>query len=206
VAGELLRLLAVPDPVPVLRMMAADGVLAAVLPEATRLDRLQRLIRLEPAPPDALRRLAAVIAVDADGTAAMAARLRLSNAECDRLVGLAPPWPTELDPASARDAPRQRRVLARLGRERYGDRALLAAADGAIDRATLGRMLALAQSWQPPAFPLTGRDVTALGIAPGPSVGRLLAAVRQWWEDGDFAADRAACLARLRQIADAEAQ
>ncbi len=47
VAQELLRLLAVPDPVPALRMMAEDGVLAAILPEATRLDRLQCLLALE---------------------------------------------------------------------------------------------------------------------------------------------------------------
>src|SRR5205807_2887022 len=47
VAQELLRLLAVPDPVPALRMMAEDGVLAAILPEATRLDRLQHLVAVE---------------------------------------------------------------------------------------------------------------------------------------------------------------
>ena len=40
VAQEVLRLLAVADPVPALRMMREDGVLAAILPEATRLDRL----------------------------------------------------------------------------------------------------------------------------------------------------------------------
>ena len=44
VAQEVLRLLAVADPVPALRMMREDGVLAAILPEATRLDRLERLI------------------------------------------------------------------------------------------------------------------------------------------------------------------
>ncbi len=53
VAQELVRLLAVADPVPVLRMMEEDRVLAAVLPEtlvpgATRLDRLETLIALEP--------------------------------------------------------------------------------------------------------------------------------------------------------------
>ena len=42
--------------------------------------------------------------------------------------------------------------------------------------------------------------MTALGIPPGQRVGELLAAVRQWWEDGDFAADRAACLKRLKEI------
>jgi len=60
VAQELLRLLAVPDPVPALRMMAEDGVLAAILPEATRLDRLQRLIAFEPQP-DPLRRRAQIL-------------------------------------------------------------------------------------------------------------------------------------------------
>src|SRR3954468_17599530 len=47
VAQEVLRLLAVADPVPALRMMREDGVLAAILPEATRLDRLERLIAVE---------------------------------------------------------------------------------------------------------------------------------------------------------------
>ncbi len=197
VAGELIRLLAVPDPVPALRMMQEDGVLSAVLPEAARLDRLERFVRLEPAPPDPLRRLAALLAVDADGAAVIAERLRLSNAECDRLVGLAPPWP--LDPAG--DAKAQRFALYRLGAARYRDLALLSAAEGGIDAARLAELLALVEGWKPPVFPLAGRDVTSLGIPPGRRVGELLAAVRNWWEAGDFTADRAACLARLHAIA-----
>src|SRR5437588_6868011 len=87
VAQELIRLLAVPDPLPALRMMAEDGVLAAIAPEATRLDRLQRLLALEPMP-DPLRRLAGLIEIDAAGATALADRLRLSNEQRDRLVGL----------------------------------------------------------------------------------------------------------------------
>ena len=56
-------------------------------------------------------------------------------------------------------------------------------------------------SQSPPAFPLAGRDVTALGIPPGPRVGQLLAEVRGWWEEDDFTADRAACLAKLHEAA-----
>ena len=196
VAQELLRLLAVPDPVPALRMMAEDGVLAAILPEATRLDRLQRLIAFEPQP-DPLRRLAALVAVDAAGAVALAERLRLSNAERDRLAGLAPPWP--LDPGGDKRA--QRLALYRLGSERYRDLALLLAAEGAMDQARLAELLALAAGWQPPCFPLKGRDVTVLGIPPGKRVGELLALVRDWWEAGDFTADRVACLTRLKEIA-----
>jgi poly(A) polymerase len=61
-------------------------------------------------------------------------------------------------------------------------------------------VLAFAAAWQPPPFPLKGRDVTALGVPPGKRVGELLAAVRKWWEEGDFNADRAACLKRLKEM------
>ena len=197
VAGELLRLLAVPNPVPALRMMAEDGVLAAILPEATRLDRLDRLLLFEPEPdPEPLRRLAALLDVDATGAEALVDRLKLSNAERGRLVGLARPW--SLDPDG--EARVQRRAIYDLGTERYRDLALLLAADGSVDEARLHQLLALATNWKPPRVPLKGRDVTALGIAPGPRVGQLLTDIRHWWEDSDFAPDRAACLAKLKQI------
>src|SRR5204862_540010 len=56
VSQELLRLMAVPDPLPALRMMEEDGVLAAIVPEASRFDRLQQLVGMEPKPVQ-LRRL-----------------------------------------------------------------------------------------------------------------------------------------------------
>jgi poly(A) polymerase len=196
VAQELMRLLSAPDPAPALRMMQEDGVLAAVLPEAARLDHVVRLIGLEPTP-DPIRRLAALVAVDGAGAARMAERLRLSNAERDRLVGLAPPWP--IDPAG--DDRSQRIARYRLGKQRYRDLALLFAAEHAdFANARLAEMLALAANWTPPDFPLTGRDVAALGVPPSPRIGELLAAVRSWWEDGDFTADRAACVDRLRSL------
>ena len=46
--------------------------------------------------------------------------------------------------------------------------------------------------------------MTASGIPPGPRIGRLLAALRDWWEAGDFRADRAACLARLNELIEQE--
>jgi poly(A) polymerase len=196
VAQELIRLLGVANPVPALRMMQEDRVLAAILPVASRLDRLERLIALEPET-DPLRRLAALVAADAGGAAAIAERLRLSNAERDRLVGLATPWP--IDPAA--DDRARRLVRYRLGAERTRDLALLSAAEDAIDETRLRALLALAAEWMPPRFPLAGGDVTALGLPPGPRIGQLLAAVRDWWEDSDFTADRAACLERLEEIA-----
>ncbi len=196
VAQEFVKLLETPDPMAALQMMRDDGVLAVALPEARRIDRLRRLIEIEPEA-DPLLRLAALIEVDGEGAAALAARLRFSNAWRDRLRGLCPPW--LLDRRG--DARAQRLALYRLGVERYRNIALLLAAEGKMSQRRLAELLDLPRSWTPPVFPLAGRDVTALGIPAGKRVGRLLAVVHDWWEAGDFTADRAGCLAYLRELA-----
>jgi poly(A) polymerase len=197
VAQELIRLLETPDPSRALQMMAEDGALAVMLPEARHLGRLARMIAIEPEP-DALRRLAALIEADADGADALAERLHFQNAWRERLRGLTPPWP--LDPLGSPAA--QRRSLYRLGAEQYRDTALLLAADGGISSEQLASLLALARDWTAPEFPISGHDVTALGIPPGPRVGALLDTVERWWEAADFAADREATLAHLREQAE----
>jgi poly(A) polymerase len=196
VAQELIRLLETADPCAALRMMADDGVLRVILPEARRLDRFQRLVAIEPEP-DPLRRLAALIAVDAVGVQALAERLRFANTWRDRLRALVPPWP--FDPNG--DELTQRRALYRLGSERYRDLVLLQAVESVASAGRLARLLALARDWIRPIFPLTGRDVTTLGIPPGPRVGILLDAVEGWWEAADFAPDRGQCLTQLAELA-----
>jgi poly(A) polymerase len=203
VAQELVRLLVAPGAVRALRMMQEDGVLSAMLPEAKSIERLQTIIAIDDELPVnhrgivPLLRLAALIVVDREGAVAMAERLHFSNAWRDRLAGLIPPWP--IDPAA--DAPAQRRTLYRLGEEPYRDIAKLMAAEGLITARGLVELLDLAGSWVSPEFPLTGHDVTALGLLPGPRVGALLDAVERWWEKYNFAPDRDQCLARLRELA-----
>jgi poly(A) polymerase len=196
VAQEMLRLLGIAEPSRALEMMAKDGVLAVILPEARRLDRLRRLIAFEPEP-DPLRRLAALVEVDAAGAKALAERLRFSNALRDRLAGLAPPWP--VDPRAAANA--QRRAIYRLRAARYRDLMLLRAAEEGGSSDHLKALLALATGWPRPNLPVTGDDVIALGVPPGPRVGALLAAVERWWKAADFAPDRAQSLAYLAEFA-----
>lgn len=144
---------------------------------------------------DPLLRLAALVEVDKAGATALASRLRLSNAERDRLAGLASPWPD-----LGGDPKAQRLSLYRLGKERHRDLALLSAAASRIAPPRLRDLLELAETWPIPAFPLDGDDITALGVPPGPQVGKLLSAVRRWWEVGDFTATRDQCLDRLRDL------
>ena len=174
--------------------MREDGVLAAILPEADALERLAALVRLEPAA-DPVRRLGALLAIDAAGAERVARRLKLTTAERDRLAAMAAaPSPVALDA----DARAQRRALYHLGAPLYRDLVLLRAAERGAD-ARASELLALAEAWRKPRFPLRGRDVTARGVAPGPEVGRLLAAVEAWWEAGDFGAERQSCLAELER-------
>jgi poly(A) polymerase len=108
----------------------------------------------------------------------------------------APPWPVDL----AGDAATQRRAIHHLGAERYADLVLLKGAEaGPAARKRVRALLAVAGKTKLPAFPLRGRDATALGIKPGPRVGELLAEVEAWWESGDFRATRKACLAELKR-------
>jgi poly(A) polymerase len=194
VAAELKKLLGAPDPAPTLALMREDGVLAIILPEARALERLAALVPLEPAP-DPVRRLAALAATDRASADRVALRLKLKKTERDRLAALAAaPWPVDLDA----DNHAQRRALYRLGAALYRDLVLLRAAERG-EGARARELLALAETWHPPRFPLRGSDVTSRGAAPGPEVGRLLAEIAAWWEAGDFRATRKACLAELER-------
>ncbi len=87
---EMRKLFAAPDPSRSLLWMRTSGVLAAILPETEKwgIDAIHGLIATEDAlgwAADPLLRLAAIIPDNAERVAAMAKRLRLSNAEAGRL-------------------------------------------------------------------------------------------------------------------------
>jgi tRNA nucleotidyltransferase/poly(A) polymerase len=61
-------------------------------------------------------------------------------------------------------------------------------------------ILARATEWAHPDFPIDGRDVMEAGAKEGPSVGRILSTLENWWVEEDFAPDRAALLAKLEDL------
>ena len=190
VQAELLKLLGASDPLPSLSMMQEDGVLQRILPKTRDLDVVARLVKIE-AKPDALRRLAALLASATDSEA-LARKLKFSNADRERLVALAEPVPLTSDAAA------QRQLLHRLGRDLYADRVLLSAAV-ANDAANVKKLLAAAAKWKAVAFPLRGADIAAAGVPEGPAIGKLLAEIEAWWEAGDFKATRKQCLSELQR-------
>ena len=200
VQKEMLRLLEAGNPAPVLRVMAATGILPELLPGALQLPRLERLTEIDAdnlSARDAILRLAALLPDgDNDAAHATADALKLSNADRTRLEQA---LSGERIPAqlAARDA---RRLLYRIGVARFRDKVLLqwAGAPKGAGALQFRMLLEMADNWQRPRFPLTGRDVMQAGVPEGPDVGRVLAKVEDWWVGGDFASDEGACRDQLK--------
>jgi poly(A) polymerase len=187
---EMLKLLSVADPVPVVRAMESHGLFRPVLPEVTEqgVDRLARLVAAEAeagVPPHGLRRLAALLPPEPWRGRDMAGRLRLSRADAGRLEA-ALGWETPI--------PGDPRALAHtIGGAAALDRMLLAGDPRVRDWAGA---LSL---WRSPRMPVSGRDLIAMGVPPGPEVSRLLGEVERRWVAAGFPAGRAETLAIARE-------
>jgi poly(A) polymerase len=199
---ETLKLLKAPSPHDVLVLMHNDKVLAAYLPEATDIQRLSRLVTIERRwaervrAGDPVRRLASLLRNPGQATA-VATRLRFSNKDRDRLEALRAetPFTPPLEERSIRHE------CYRLGPELLIDRALLFwSVAGNPDNAALERMLDAAESWEPPALPVKGEDVLALGVPTGEAVGSALRQIEEWWIGEDFKPGRDEVLQRLKQV------
>jgi len=200
---ELLKLLAADDPRPALRLMAAAGVLASILPFVKSLARLEGLIAIETEQlfeNDPELRLAALIPDDAKIAEQMAERLRLSNALKERLVEAVGHSPRIVSWMSPRET---RRAVYALGLRTFSDRVKLAwaAAPRTATTPQWRGLLALGESWTPPAFPLTGDEILKAGVPKGPMVGEVMREVEIWWIDQDFVEDKFSAIERLKAVA-----
>lgn len=174
VADELLKLLALPDPVPTLQLMDEGRIWRAVLPEAdsASVARVARLVANEQAmgvEGDAVRRLIAFLPEQADVARGIASKLRLSNVIRKRIV--------KVRGAGADMLTRHPRAAAHaLGIEGARDLWLIGG-----EGARLAQAMADLTDWAVPRLPIGGGAIVARGIAKGPEVARLLQLVEAQW-------------------------
>lgn len=205
IAKEMLRLFEAENPLPSLRIMAASAILTEIMPGTLSMARLERLVKIDADAfftPDPLLRLAALLPDDPDAARALAARWKLSTAHRVRLEDLAGGREKIVSYLSIREV---RKLLYRLGKQRFRDRVFLRwAEDQKESNAIQWRaLLAMADSWQRPAFPLTGREAMNAGVPEGPLVGRVLAEVEEWWVESDFIEDEFSLAERLKAVVQA---
>jgi poly(A) polymerase len=197
---EIKRLLEAPDPTAAVALMATTGVLAAVLPEGAVPARLAALHGVG-LPRETLLRLAVLVPLGVDARS-IGARLRWSAGEVERFQGL-----RMLDGAprpghAARDFPfRAWRVAVRERSRLVQPAEPLWIAEAEFGGGGWDRLRAIAAAAPAPEFPLQGRDAVALGVPPGPEVGRLIEAVRAFWLSRDCSVDEAALRRLLVELA-----
>ena len=199
---ELIKLLLAPHATPVLAVMTEAGILVTVLGGVPLLASFENMCKVEAATetsPDAVRRLGALGVIVAEDAERLFQRLRLTNAEHERLASMGEHW-WRLNPAMGERGARA--LLYRLGPERYIDRMLVAWArswEEGADDPTWRELATLPRRWTAPAFPLAAADFIARGVPKGPNLGAALRAAEAAWIDADFPMDKPT----LTAIADA---
>lgn len=205
VRDELLKTAAADNAGAAFRQMAAAGILPIVLPEASRLDRFEKLVGIEANQlftSDALLRLASTLDLDAAGVAALAARLRLSNRDRDRVEAMLTDKTKIVAYLSIKEV---RKALYLIGAQTFKDRVMLGWAEDRPGHNTFQwrAMLAMADSWVKPDFMLTGQMIKQAGVPEGPEIGRVQREVEEWWVDADFTDDEFSIIERLKAVVQA---
>lgn len=183
--SELKRLLAGPTPTDSLRLMQQVGILERLLP-AIRPDGPALLAAL-PERADWAARLLVLLQEGAD-LPGLAVRLRWSKAELDFISVCQQTAEANLEMPYS--------LARRFGTDPIFSGLSVRQARGIADREAWRDWLAAPL----PPFPLGGADVQALGVAPGPAMGRLLRTAEAWWDAGHCRADRAETLAYLKSL------
>jgi poly(A) polymerase len=199
---EFKKLCAAPNTAISIKAMHENGILALAAPEAANVARALRQIDIDDEfllPPDGLVRIAAFLRDEESGRS-LARRMKASNEERARLVAALGRTPRVVSYMSMREV---RRALYALGRQAFEDRVRLAwAEDAGVRTATQWRaLLALAGGWERPTLPLSGDEIVAAGVAPGPKVGAVMREVEAWWIDADFPDDKLSIVERLKAVA-----
>jgi poly(A) polymerase len=190
VRTEMLKLLVAPRATPTLTVMTESGLLGMVLGGVAFLASFENMDKVEAAlgaKPDAVRRLGALGVWVAEDAERLTQRLRLANAESERLLTLEAWWRVAPQPGERA----AHALLYQLGPQSFADRVFLAwarADAGVADRAWR-ELASLPQRWTAPAFPLKAADFSRRGVPAGPALGVALRAAEKAWIGADFPAD-----------------
>lgn len=190
---EMLKLLLAPRATATLAVMAESGILGMVLGGVAFLASFENMVKIEAAlgnNADAVRRLGALGVWVEEDAERLTERLRLANAESDRLLALEAWW--RIAPTDGEHTART--LLYRLGRQSFTDRVSTAWARSAAGAADPDwqALADLPRRWTAPSFPLKAADFTSRGLSAGPALGTALRAAEAAWIAADFPSDNAA--------------
>jgi poly(A) polymerase len=199
---EVMKLVVAPHAVPTLIAMADTGLLLRAIGSVAYLGSFENMAKVEAAsdlPPNAVRRLGALGVWVAEDAERLGRKLRLANAEHQRLASMAEHW-REISPAAGEQAARA--LLYRLRAQQFSDRVLLAWArsEATAHDGDWHTLATLPQRWTPPVFPLKAADFMARGVEKGPALGAAMAAAEEAWIEAGFPMDEAATASLVADV------
>ena len=105
-----------------------------------------------------------------------------------------------MPPSPALRPHEQRIILYQMGPETWRDLVHVAWARSRapMDDAGWKKLLRLPDRWPIPAMPVSGRDLIAAGMNPGPEIGVTLRRLEDWWVASDFKPGKDELLKRIR--------
>lgn len=189
VRAEFLKTLILPSPEHTLHEMFSHGFLATIIPLAPHLTRFANLRKREAQlgeEPDAMRGLGALYLLKDEDVKTLERFFVLSRAEKAALYGLLPKIDYSGQPLRA--------AIYGYGKEAVKNQ-ILSAHHLPLEKAR--KALEITSNWQAPTFPLTGADMAAKGIKPGPEMGARLKALEARWIESDFSLSREALLSQV---------
>lgn len=191
VRAEFLKLLKARRGDEIVALGCEAGLLGPLIGGAPNPLRLRRLAAIEAArgaSPDPLLRLAALDLAIAEDAERLRDRLRLSNAEYERLAGAAGAIETLHGLAAPPSLGALRALLFERGRTAAQDGLTLAHAESgaATDDVAFASAFRFLSDTPAPTLPFTGADIVARGIAQGQGVGALLKSLQALWIRAGF--------------------
>jgi poly(A) polymerase len=177
--NELMKTLMAKDAVPTFVIMSDTGIWQQVTGGIAIPARLAALLRLIP-DADPHERLAALAVLSRADAERLRMSLRLSNAGHEKIMAASLAFEA-LHGMSVPDAVTARRMAHRLGHMPF--LTALACKQSTLEAVAFSQ---LGEAARIPEFPLTGRDVLAMGVPPGVHVGQSLALAEALWAEQDF--------------------
>jgi poly(A) polymerase len=191
VRAELMKLFVAPRAAQVLAAICEAGLLQPLVAGQTDAARFARFAALEAASemaPDAVQRLGALCVLIEEDAERLRERLRLSNAEADRLAALARGLADLHDGEAPPSLGALRRLLFERRRQGALDALALFHADSGVgvDDWRFIRARAFLLSTPEPTLPITGADVVARGVTHGQRIGATLKKLQALWIRAGF--------------------
>jgi poly(A) polymerase len=207
---EFRRILLGPNPEDVITLLRSERILDYVLPEAGPVGRLRMMslletkaINIDSVKPDPIRRLAAALNPEKPDPKSVAKHFKLSNKDAERLNAISTAQ-FVISVETTEDELRRLLYTYKINITRdvllliWAQELSTAENRGSLRTQAWLNHLSIIDTFEEPAFPLSGEDVLKLGIPSGRDVGTLLNAVENWWVSENFKASREACLNELK--------